>query len=77
MPMIPAQPSPNSRVQKDMEAVAALERDAQLMLRVQPICSLAIDRGQRHPAGAPVRRRVAHIAVLQPDGRRVVDHAIT
>src|ERR1700722_15432733 len=33
--MIPAQPSPNSRVEKDMEAVAALERDAQLMLRVR------------------------------------------
>jgi RNA polymerase sigma-70 factor, ECF subfamily len=33
--MIPAQPSPNSRVEKDMEAVVALERDAQLMLRVR------------------------------------------
>jgi RNA polymerase sigma-70 factor, ECF subfamily len=31
----PAQPSPESRVQTDMEAVAALERDAQLMLRVR------------------------------------------
>lgn len=30
-----AQPSPGSRVNKDMEAVAALERDAQLMLRVR------------------------------------------
>jgi RNA polymerase sigma-70 factor, ECF subfamily len=29
------QPSPESRVKKDMEAVAALERDAQLMLRVR------------------------------------------
>jgi RNA polymerase sigma-70 factor, ECF subfamily len=35
MAMIPAQPSPDSRVKKDMEAVAALERDAQLMLRVR------------------------------------------
>src|ERR1700722_18664025 len=33
--MIPAQPSPNSGVSKDMEAIAALERDAQLMLRVR------------------------------------------
>jgi RNA polymerase sigma-70 factor (ECF subfamily) len=32
---MPAQPSPDSRVEKDMEAVAALERDAQLMLRVR------------------------------------------
>lgn len=32
---MPAQPSPNSRVEKDMEAVVALERDAQLMLRVR------------------------------------------
>jgi RNA polymerase sigma-70 factor (ECF subfamily) len=29
------QPSPETRVKKDMEAVAALERDAQLMLRVR------------------------------------------
>src|SRR5215472_784381 len=29
------QPSPDSRVQQDMEAVAALEPDAQLMLRVR------------------------------------------
>src|SRR5580704_2941739 len=29
------QPSPDSGVNKDMEAVAALERDAQLMLRVR------------------------------------------
>jgi RNA polymerase sigma-70 factor (ECF subfamily) len=33
--MNPAQPSPNRRVSKDMEAVAALERDAELMLRVR------------------------------------------
>src|ERR1700686_2386668 len=32
---MPTQPSPNSRVEKDMEAVAALERDTQLMLRVR------------------------------------------
>ena len=32
---IPAQPSSESSVKKDMEAVAALERDAQLMLRVR------------------------------------------
>src|SRR5678816_767682 len=31
----PAQPSPATRVNEDMEAVAALERDAQLMLRVR------------------------------------------
>ena len=31
----PAQPSAPSRVREDMEAVAALERDAQLMLRVR------------------------------------------
>src|SRR5947208_16823399 len=31
---MPAQHSPESRVNKDMEAVATLERDAQLMLRV-------------------------------------------
>src|SRR6516164_3728290 len=30
-----SQPSADSRVQQDMEAVAALERDAQLMLRVR------------------------------------------
>jgi RNA polymerase sigma-70 factor (ECF subfamily) len=30
-----AQPSPKSRVNRDMEAVAALERDAELMLRVR------------------------------------------
>src|SRR5579862_2784867 len=29
------QPSSNTRVRKDMEAIAALERDAQLMLRVR------------------------------------------
>src|SRR6201982_1905762 len=33
--MMSAQPSPKSRVNRDMEAVAALERDAQLMLRVR------------------------------------------
>jgi RNA polymerase sigma-70 factor (ECF subfamily) len=33
--MPPVQPSSDSRVNKDMEAVAALERDAQLMLRVR------------------------------------------
>ena len=31
----PAQPSPGGRVKDDMEAVVALERDAQLMLRVR------------------------------------------
>jgi RNA polymerase sigma-70 factor, ECF subfamily len=35
VPEIPPQPSANSSVEKDMEAVAALERDAQLMLRVR------------------------------------------
>src|SRR5450631_4646360 len=35
MPEIPAQPSPNPGVKKDMEAVAALDRDAELMLRVR------------------------------------------
>jgi len=30
-----SQPSPNARVKKDMEAVAALERDTELMLRVR------------------------------------------
>src|SRR5260370_30210859 len=34
MPLNPAQPSANPGVKKDMEAVAALDRDAQLMLRV-------------------------------------------
>jgi RNA polymerase sigma-70 factor (ECF subfamily) len=33
--MFPPQPSPDPSVKKDMEAVAALERDAQLMLRVR------------------------------------------
>lgn len=33
--MFPAQPSSEPSVKKDMEAVAALERDAQLMLRVR------------------------------------------
>ena len=33
--MNPAQPSPKSGVKNDMEAVAALERDADLMLRVR------------------------------------------
>ena len=33
--MFRPQPSPDPSVQKDMEAVAALERDAQLMLRVR------------------------------------------
>ncbi len=33
--MFRAQPSPDPSVKKDMEAVAALERDAQLMLRVR------------------------------------------
>lgn len=33
--MPPSQPSSPSRVHRDMEAVAALERDAQLMLRVR------------------------------------------
>jgi RNA polymerase sigma-70 factor, ECF subfamily len=33
--MNPAQPSPKSGVKNDMEAVAALERDAELMLRVR------------------------------------------
>jgi RNA polymerase sigma-70 factor (ECF subfamily) len=35
MALIPAQPSANPRVKKDMEAVAALDRDAELMLRVR------------------------------------------
>jgi RNA polymerase sigma-70 factor (ECF subfamily) len=35
MSMIPAQPSADSRVKKDMEAVASLDRDAELMLRVR------------------------------------------
>ena len=34
-PELDAQPLPSSRVSKDMEAVATLERDAQLMLRVR------------------------------------------
>jgi len=34
-PVVPAQPSSDPSVKKDMEAVAALERDAQLMLRVR------------------------------------------
>jgi RNA polymerase sigma-70 factor (ECF subfamily) len=35
VPVFHAQPSRDSSVKKDMEAVAALERDAQLMLRVR------------------------------------------
>jgi RNA polymerase sigma-70 factor (ECF subfamily) len=35
MSLIPAQPSADPRVKKDMEAVAALDRDAELMLRVR------------------------------------------
>jgi RNA polymerase sigma-70 factor, ECF subfamily len=35
MPLNPAQPSANPGVKKDMEAVAALDRDAELMLRVR------------------------------------------
>src|SRR5260221_3953671 len=35
MPLNPAQPSANPGVKKDMEAVASLERDAELMLRVR------------------------------------------
>src|SRR5580698_7499216 len=35
MALIPAQPSANPGVKKNMEAVAALERDAELMLRVR------------------------------------------
>ncbi len=35
MALIPAQPSANPGVKKDMEAVAALDRDAELMLRVR------------------------------------------
>jgi RNA polymerase sigma-70 factor, ECF subfamily len=35
MPEIPAQPSADPGVKKDMEAVAALDRDAELMLRVR------------------------------------------
>jgi len=35
MPLIPAQPSANPGVKKDMEAVASLDRDAELMLRVR------------------------------------------
>jgi len=35
MALIPAQPSTNPGVKKDMEAVAALDRDAELMLRVR------------------------------------------
>jgi RNA polymerase sigma-70 factor, ECF subfamily len=35
MALIPAQPSADSRVKKDMEAVAALDRDAELMIRVR------------------------------------------
>jgi len=34
-----AQPSPETRVQEDVTAVATLERDAQLMLRVREGCS--------------------------------------
>jgi RNA polymerase sigma-70 factor (ECF subfamily) len=35
MALIPAQPSADARVKKDMEAVAALDPDAELMLRVR------------------------------------------
>src|SRR5271154_3974585 len=35
MALIPAQPSADARGKKDMEAVAALDRDAELMLRVR------------------------------------------
>jgi RNA polymerase sigma-70 factor (ECF subfamily) len=35
MALLPAQPSANPGVKKDMEAVAALDRDAELMLRVR------------------------------------------
>ena len=35
MSLNPPQPSPNPGVKKDMEAVAALDRDAELMLRVR------------------------------------------
>ena len=35
MALIPAQPSAKPGVKKDMEAVAALDRDAELMLRVR------------------------------------------
>jgi RNA polymerase sigma-70 factor (ECF subfamily) len=35
MSLIPAQPSANPGVKKDMEAVASLDRDAELMLRVR------------------------------------------
>jgi RNA polymerase sigma-70 factor (ECF subfamily) len=35
MALIPAQPSANPGVKKDMEAVAALDRDAEMMLRVR------------------------------------------
>jgi RNA polymerase sigma-70 factor (ECF subfamily) len=35
MALIPAQPSANPGVKKDMEAVASLDRDAELMLRVR------------------------------------------
>jgi RNA polymerase sigma-70 factor (ECF subfamily) len=35
MALIPAQPSANPRVKKDMEAVASLDQDAELMVRVR------------------------------------------
>src|ERR1700690_1024746 len=35
MALLPAQPSANPGVKKDMEAVASLDRDAELMLRVR------------------------------------------
>src|SRR5262249_11348799 len=66
--MNPAQPSPNSGFKKKMEAVAALERDAELMLRVREgdsiSCGMLLER-LRKPVGHFLYRMVQNQPVAE------------
>src|SRR6202035_5031494 len=68
MALIPAQPSAKPGVKKDMEAVAALERDAELMLRVREgddtSFALLLER-HRAPVVHFLHRMVQHPAVSE------------
>src|SRR5277367_6247227 len=73
-PEPPPKPSPNPGVKEDMEAVAALERDAQLMLRVregdETSFSLLLNR-HRGPVVHFLYRMVQNQAVSEELGQEV------
>src|ERR1051325_4323296 len=74
MPVSSAQPSPGPGVRKDMEAVVALERDAELMLRVREGCdssfALLLER-HRNPVVHFLFRMVQNQAVAEELGQEV------